>query len=214
MSAAAAIKTELKTHIFAASAWRQVAPVWAALERQCPRASFFLSEAWVETWLETFGPGLNVSILVFDASGVAVGACLLVSSRRWSVTVPVRRISLNASGEADFESTYIEFNDLLCRAGYEAAIAQAVAKHLSRQRWDEVRLDGLCQGPAYDALKEALERFDLEENWKPSYFVDLAAIRKKGTAYEMALSGSNRRKLRERTRYQAEAGPPASGMRQ
>lgn len=72
MSAAAAIKTELKTHIFAASAWRQVAPVWAALERQCPRASFFLSEVWVETWLEVFGAGLNVSILVFETGGRAV----------------------------------------------------------------------------------------------------------------------------------------------
>ena len=207
MSAAAAITSELTTRTYGLSAWPEVAPVWAELERHCPRASLFLSEVWVETWLETFGPGLDVSILVFEAAGSAVGACLLVSSRRWSAMVPVRRISLNASGEADSETTYIEFNDLLCREGYEPAIAEALAGYLSRQRWDEVRLDGLCQGPAYDALKSALREFDVEENWKPSYCVDLAAIREKGTAYEMALSGSNRRKLRERTRYQAEAGP-------
>jgi hypothetical protein len=208
MSAAVAITSELTTRTYAPSEWPEVAPVWAELERQCPRASFFLSEVWVETWLATYGPGLDVSILVFDASGVAMGACLLVSNRRWSAMVPVRRISLNASGEADHESTYIEFNDLLCREGYEAAIAEALAEYLSGQRWDEVRLDGLCQGPAYDAFKNVLRGCDLEENSKPSYFVDLAAIREKGTAYEMALSGSNRRKLRQVIRYyQTDAGP-------
>ncbi len=207
MSAAAAITSELRTRTYAASAWPEVAPVWAELERQCPRASFFLSEVWVETWLETFGAGLDLSILVFEAAGRAVGACLLVSTKRRSALLPVRRISLNASGEADSETTYIEFNDLLCREGYEVAIAEALAGHLSRRPWDEITLDGFCQGPAYDALKGVLRGLHPEENWKPSYFVDLAAIRKKGTAYEMALSGSIRRKLRERTRYQAEAGP-------
>jgi CelD/BcsL family acetyltransferase involved in cellulose biosynthesis len=207
MSAAAAITSELTTRAYAATAWPEVAPVWAELERECPRASFFLSEVWVETWIETFGPGLDVSILVFEAAGRAVGACLLVAAKRRSALLPVRRISLNASGEADSETTYIEFNDLLCRQGYEVAIAEALAGHLSGRQWDEITLDGFCQGPAYGALKGVLRRLDLEENWKPSYFVDLAAIRKKGTPYEIALSGSIRRKLRERSRYQAEAGP-------
>src|SRR3972149_5898684 len=60
------------------SKWPQVAPIWSDLAESSPHSSFCLSPEWVASWLEVFGGELKPEILVFEAEGVAVGACLLV----------------------------------------------------------------------------------------------------------------------------------------
>ena len=50
------------------SNWRQwsgFAPTWERIHNMCRDASFFLSRAWVDCWLATFGEDLNPDILAF-----------------------------------------------------------------------------------------------------------------------------------------------------
>ena len=93
--------------------------MWSDLLRACPQASFFLTGAWVETWMEVFGPRLDVSVMLFESTDEPVGACLVVHTRPRRAMIPLRRISINAAGESAADTTYIEFNDLVCRTGWE-----------------------------------------------------------------------------------------------
>jgi CelD/BcsL family acetyltransferase involved in cellulose biosynthesis len=186
-------------------AWPSIAPVWRELEEASPNSSFFLTEAWASAWLEVYGPQMDPSILVFESGGRAVGACLLVRSRR-NRLLPVERVSLNAAGEPAGETTYIEFNDLLCLEGWEEQIAKEIVRHLDGQDWEEFALDGFREGRAYEAFRGALGGLDQQEHWRPCYYVDLEAIRRSGTAYEDALSRTTRWQLRRKTKQYAETG--------
>jgi CelD/BcsL family acetyltransferase involved in cellulose biosynthesis len=202
-----ALACELSVSVHHRSAWPSIAPVWSELAAASPNCSVFLTEAWIGTWLEVYGPDLDPSILVFGSAGEAVGACLLVRTSQNQALLQVNRISLNASGEAAAETTYIEFNDLLCRAGWEERVAEAAARHILQQEWDELALDGFCNGRCYEVFQRVFGGLDSQEVWKPSYFVDLAAIRRSGIEYEMALSGSTRWQLRRKTRHFEAIGP-------
>lgn len=204
---ATALACELKISVHHRLAWPSIAPVWSELAAASPNCSVFLTEAWIGAWLEVYGPDLDPSILVFESAGRAVGACLLVKTRRSQALLQVNRISLNASGEPIAETTYVEYNDLLCREGWEGYVAEAAARHILQQEWDELALDGFCNDRCYEVFKRVFSALDSQEVWKPSYFVDLAAIRRSGTDYEMALSGSARSQLRRKTRHYEAIGP-------
>ena len=74
--------------------WAAVAPSWHLLAARSG-SSFFLTPAWVETWLEVFGEQLNTRLLTFVDAGEVVGACLLVRHLHWRKFIPMRRMHLN-----------------------------------------------------------------------------------------------------------------------
>jgi CelD/BcsL family acetyltransferase involved in cellulose biosynthesis len=121
--------------------------------------------------------------------------------------VPLRRIFLNAAGENPRDTTYIEFNSLLCEAGWEEAVAGKLAGLLQRESWDEFSLDGFQHSLAYDALKRHLAGFTLREKWRNSYHVDLAALRQEGRPFEASMSGHRRKLLRQNLRSYSRFGP-------
>jgi CelD/BcsL family acetyltransferase involved in cellulose biosynthesis len=194
----------LDTVIEPADHWSRVAPHWAELA-ESSHGSIFVMPVWIETWLETFGDLVDASVLLFKSETCPVGACLLVKSRR-SLLRPLRRLSLNASGEPEADTLHVEFNDLVCRPGWVPSFARLLAGYLIRQPWDQFRADGFCEGPGYDSLKQELACFATEERWQPSYYVDLAALRSAGLTYPQALPSDRRKGLLQRLRYQARAG--------
>ena len=198
----------LRLKLYPAAQWARVADTWAALAHSTRQASFYLDRRWVETWLEVFAAGLDVSAALFENAGQPVAACLLTRSRRVYGLIPLKRISLNAAGEKPADTTYIEFNSLICHAGWEEPVARMLADHLMGQEWDEFALDGFVPGPAYEALKEALRDLELEEVRQPSYYVDLAALRRFGRDYEEVLKSHRRRMVRQSMRsYTETLGP-------
>lgn len=166
-----------------------------------------MTEPWVDTWLAIFGSRLDASIVLFENGDGPVAACLLVKTRQNHAFIPILRISLNASGEDVGDTTYIEYNHLLCRSGWERAMAAALSEFLIPQQWDEFALDGFCLGPHYDALQHAFRCFDLDDTCHPSYYVDLAALRTSGKPYQMILSGHRRKLLRQSLRSYSALGP-------
>lgn len=186
--------------------WPRLAPVWADLYRQSGSRSFFLTEEWTETWLETFAGRLKVSILVFESEQGPAGICLLTECTRRPL-LRLRRLSLNAAGEAVSESTYIEHNNVLCRPGWETAVARRLAAHVLSLRWDEFALDGMQDGPIYQTLKRALSGINCEEESRPCHYADLLAPRRSGTTFEACLRGLHRKNLRRSIRQYATLGP-------
>jgi hypothetical protein len=205
-SRAAVLNGEIGISVHHRSAWARVARIWAELVEASEQSSFFVSEAWIETWLEIFGPRLDPSILIFEIGGQPVGTCLLVRAKSRLAGVPIKRILLNASGEAAADTTYSEFNDLLCRSGWDAPVAKALGMYLCAQDGDEIALERFSDGASYQTLRKVFDKLDLEEVWHPSYYVDLAALRASGMSYESVLGRTHRKHLRQNIRYHSELG--------
>ena len=187
-----------------ASNWPKFAPRWEKLAEGADY-SIFLSPLWMETWIETFGDVLNASLVSFRSSGLDVGACLVVEASP-SITQPLRKVSLNASGEAAADTLYVELNDVLTRPGWQAETAGALAEYLIGKSWDECKLDGFCPGTAYDVLKMQFAGFDIEEETQASYHVDLAALRTAGVSYCKALGPGRGKYVQRKMGYHSRLG--------
>ncbi len=194
----------LDTVVAPAVPWSRVAPIWTKLA-ETSQSSIFMSPLWVETWLETFGDLVKASVVTFRSGGLDVGACLLAESHR-SWKRPLRRISLNASGEPDEHTLYVEYNSLLCHEESMYSVGRALAGCVTQRSWDEFALNGFCPGRAFDLLKSELSAFQLEERWQACHYVDLAALRKVGLSYTQALGPGHRQYLRRKFRYYLQPG--------
>lgn len=195
----------VQASVHALAEWPRWAPVWEQLLSEQPGYSVFLTLPWIETWLETFEDALDANVLILSADDLVVGAGLMVKSGP-SLARPLRRISMNASGESAADTTYVEFNNVLARKDWEAQAGEALARQILRQPWEELALDGFCPGPAYDGMKRMLTGMPVQEVWRPSYYVDLAALRTSGNCYLSALTPSHRRHLQQNLRYHSERG--------
>ena len=164
-----------------------------------------MSPLWVETWLETFGDLVKTSVVTFQNDGSTVGACL-IGEPGWSWKRPLRRLTINASGEPAEHTLYIEFNSLMCREEWIESAASALTAYVSRRPWDEFELNGFCPGTVYELLKRKLSNLESEERWQPCYYVDLAGLRKSGVSYTQALGAGHRQYLRRKMRYYSLAG--------
>jgi CelD/BcsL family acetyltransferase involved in cellulose biosynthesis len=200
---------ECQVHVTAVSAaeWPQVSQLWERLAGASPHTSFFLTTAWMETWLQSFADVVEPSLLVFESGGAAVGACVIVASRRRRALLGFRRLSLNAAGEPDDDTTYIEFNTLLCHPGWEEPVAAALLDHLRQSEWDELSLDGFCECPGLATLQQGFADLAPETSVRPSYYVDLGALRRSPRAYEDDFGSTTRKHLRQNLRYYAKRGP-------
>jgi CelD/BcsL family acetyltransferase involved in cellulose biosynthesis len=194
----------LDTVVEPAANWSRIVARWAEVA-ESSEGSIFVSSVWIETWLETFGDRVHASVLCFKNGGQLVGACLLAETPR-SWLRPLRRLSVNASGEPQADTLHVEFNDVVCRPGWGPSVARALAAYLIQQPWDQFRADGFSDGLSFESLKQGLSGFESEERWQPSYYVDLASLRARGVAYPQALASDRRKDLLQRLRYQSQAG--------
>jgi CelD/BcsL family acetyltransferase involved in cellulose biosynthesis len=187
-----------------ATNWPSIASRWQQLAESCA-GSIFLSPLWIETWLETFGDVVQASLVTFRAAGQDVGVCMVVQTPA-SLARPLRRLSLNASGEPAEDTLYVELNDVLCRPGWQTETARALGAYVIGQSWDECKLDGFCPGPVYDELKREFAGLEIEENWQASYYVNIAALRTAGISYAQALGPGREKYLQRKLRYHAQLG--------
>jgi hypothetical protein len=176
--------------------WPEVVAVWSALAGACEHASFFLMPEAVGAWLDIFGPRLNPSILLFrDEEQSVVGAAILVRRTERRGPFAIRRVYLNTAGEDDADSACIEFNDLLCRPGYEPAVARALRAHVDGEPWDELAAPGFLDGDSLRGLRAAFADAQPVAQTTRDYYVSLTDVRRSGKDYVDLLAA------RERTRY-------------
>jgi CelD/BcsL family acetyltransferase involved in cellulose biosynthesis len=190
---------------YSPSAWAEIVPRWRELFEDIPRASFFLSPDWVETWLDTFGRALRPSIFRVDADGETIGACLLVSSSGRRGPFPVRRVYLNTAGEPAADNVCLEYNGLLARPGMEATFAAELGRHLASEAWDEFVVSGISKD-GLAIFRQALP-WSPDVRWISDYHVDLARLRMADIDYESNLSRNTRQQLRRSVRLYQALGP-------
>ena len=185
-------------------AWPQVLPSWVKLSSQC-KASFFLSNHWVTTWLDVFAEQLQPEILLFSKENNFVGACLLVRSMVRRGFLPFKCVYVNCAGESKADDTCVEYNRLVCLPGNEREVASSLQQYLQRDSWDELMLYGFEPQEENQTLSQGAYREKVTE--KPCRYVDFAALRREGVTYEKILSRKARKQIRRCIRqYQQTAG--------
>jgi CelD/BcsL family acetyltransferase involved in cellulose biosynthesis len=201
---------ELTTDTYDASAWHALAEAWRLLVERCAHATFFMTQHWVETWLETFGAKHRPRLLVFrEADGRIVGASLLVEGVRRRGPFVLRTIHLHTAGEDQRDSPCLEFNTLLSDPGYERAVARALRRHLAERQdgaWDELAAPGVVDGPGLDALRAAFAELTGTVDSRPSFYVPLDDLRAAGKDYVDTLPSRERTRYRQNARRYGEHG--------
>ncbi|MGY0557191.1 GNAT family N-acetyltransferase [Lysobacter sp. A421] len=175
---------------------------WMRLESQCD-ASPFTSWAWVSTWLAML-PG-TCRPLVFRASdetGV-FALCLLVKAPERGVgrLFGSHSLLLQETGDAQVDQVTIEYAGLLVRAGAEALGYATLFESIERLggSWRRLRISATAQADAIlSALPAGLDAASVDA--RPSYFVDLAALRASQRSYHASLGASTRGSLNQTRR--------------
>ena len=167
----------------------------------------FLSWHWIGTWLAE--SGIQPALLVARRNDVIVGLALIGQDCPRFGPLHLPRIYLNQAGVADLDCVYIEYNDLLVdcndaqatRAACLAALYGCSAA-LGGVQWQEMR----WAASATPAEHMPVHRNIVMEKSKISLspYVDLDAVRGKGSDFLALLSANTRRQIRRAIRlYEA-----------
>ena len=199
--------------VYPASAWPAIAPIWDTLVTAAPNASFFLSRPWTEAWFEVFADQLRPEILIVESASGVIGACVLVARTQRYGPVRWRRVHLNTAGEDDDDSPCLELNALLCRAGTEREVADALWSHLETQEWDEFVIEAAgeastleCIEAAASTAREPSQNYTLEKRSRTNYYVRLSEILDFKADYEQRLSRNTREQVRRSLKLYGQTG--------
>ncbi len=101
---------------------------WSALEARVP-AAFFLSPAWIGTWLATLPPRLRLYRAAAHRGRDVAGLAILVANPlRPLLRVPSRGIHFNATGDDRWDCIAIEHNGFLAAPADQPATSQQDGK--------------------------------------------------------------------------------------
>jgi CelD/BcsL family acetyltransferase involved in cellulose biosynthesis len=175
----------------------RVEPIWRALEARA-RPTYFLSWAWVDSWLAALPDEALPRLAVIGDCGAPVAAFFLGHRReRRHVVLASDVMYFNATGSPRHDELCIEHNAPL---GDARSLGELV--ELLPAGWDELVLPAVDQR-AFGDLRVG-DRFRVRvERESAAPFVDLEAVRARGD-YTALLGSSTRAQLRRARRVVGE----------
>ena len=169
---------------------------WTELLNRSSLSSAFMTWEWMMGWLETFGtPGTQVILVcVRDESGRLIALAPMMKERvLWRELIPVNRIRLLGTGEAEEDEVCSEYLDFIVADGEpRAQIVQKIFSWLQEnEQWDDILLEPVAeQSSLYEALSNVDHHLSVRaDEIAPSFYLPLP-----GTWEEfLAGLGSNQR---------------------
>lgn len=137
---------------------REIRDEWWQLLARCGQNEPTLSPAWVLSWWDTFGGGeRELRVAVLREGGRLVGLAPLVARhRRHRLLVPLRRLELACSGEAEQDEVSSEYIGVLAEKGCEREVARTLAGELANRSFDEFVIPKMnAEDPMAEALVSA-----------------------------------------------------------
>jgi hypothetical protein len=178
---------------------------WRPLFEASGTASIFLSEGWMQAWIDLYGRDFQGCWVHWEAEGRIVAGCLLVERVIHVRSIPFRSLFLNATGQAAQPTPFAEYNDLLYLPGYEDAVAADFVRLLQTQSWSRLLLSGHEAGGVASRVLKDIGGARTEQECKAARYVDLAAIGER--PFESSLGGrAGTRVRRNRREYQERLG--------
>jgi CelD/BcsL family acetyltransferase involved in cellulose biosynthesis len=195
-------------HFELAPAPADLAPLWRDLESRAD-PPFFLSWHWIGTWVATIADA--PMLLTGRAAGTVVLLGLLLPSKQRTLRLwPTHGLRLHTTGDEAEDVITIEYNGFLVARSWEGRAETAAIAFLNggirvgRRRWDELHLRGVP-----DRTEALLPPGVLTQvaSRKPSWRVDLDAVRQSGRPYLDHLSANTRQQIRRALRlYEGRTG--------
>lgn len=176
---------------------------WQRLFAEAANASAFLSPGWISTWLASYGSAFKGDWVSFWEGDHCVAGCLLLFRPAKVGPFPVRLAVINTAAEDAEESPWVEYNDVLCVAGFEDDVARALVDLLRERPWDQLYLSGYADGGVMSRLCQQYPNAAVDSVAKLSHFVDLG--RMTGNA-ESLLSSNSRTQIKRSMRLYGQRG--------
>ncbi|HME21702.1 MAG TPA: GNAT family N-acetyltransferase [Acetobacteraceae bacterium] len=182
--------------------------VWLDLEQRAI-APFFLSWNWIGCWVRE--ASLDPAVLIGRAEGrIVLLGILTPSTRRNLLPAAVHGLQLHMTGDPQKDVITIEYNGFLVDHSWVGKIeAKAIAFLLSAIRVEAHRRDELHlkNVPAEFENSVLASGFHFREvQRKPSWRIDLAAIRAAGKRHLDCLSANTRQQIRRSIRLYQKRG--------
>ncbi|MBW6493741.1 MAG: GNAT family N-acetyltransferase [Burkholderiaceae bacterium] len=177
---------------------------WPALFDAAANASPFLSPAYVEVWVEVFSAPFSGQWVSWYDGDTCVAGTVLLSRRSKRGPVPVHLLVIGTGAEDGENSPWVEYHDVLCRAGYEDRVAASLADILATMPWDRLYLPGFAADSVLERLFNGPLPGARDSYARPSLFVPLAGGG--AESYERALSRNTRSQLRRSLKLYGERG--------
>jgi CelD/BcsL family acetyltransferase involved in cellulose biosynthesis len=199
----------VRFHIQTDLPMQDLALLWRDLEARAD-TTLFLSWSWIGAWIAELGH--CPPVLFGEASGALVLLGLVVPQRRWEAgVIRVNGLRLHTTGERGKDCIAIEYNGFLVDRAWVGRIeAEAVGWLLRRatvggRRRDELHVMGMLE---CDRAKFVPPGYLVQQPYrKPSWRIDLDAVRASGRSYLDTLSANTRQQIRRSMRLYQEAGP-------
>lgn len=198
----------VRFEISAAMSYAELERVWLALEQRA-LPHFFLSWDWIGCWIAE--AALQPVVLIGRADErIVLLAALVPSSRRDVLPIATHGLQLHATGNRQQDIITIEYNGFLVDRDWAGTVESAAITFLldginvAGQRRDELHLRNIATDlePAVAATGFAVS----ELQRKPSWRIDLAALRGTGIGYLDSLSANTRQQIRRSLRLYEKRG--------
>jgi hypothetical protein len=169
--------------------------------------SFFLSWGWVENWILSLPENSKLVLLVAKEKEKPVLAFFVGGPiDQVRKIIPVKSISLNATGIPVYDRLCIEYNTFLFQKSFSCELKQILDS--IPIDWEEFLLPwmdmSLCPG---NCLQDGLRPYYvLTRKRSPSHYVDLEKIRDRNGDYLSLLSRKARHQIRQTERRYSENG--------
>ncbi len=182
--------------------------LWRDLEARAD-ITFFLSWSWIGAWIAELGH--CPPVLFGEAGGALVLLGVVVPQRRRDAgVIRVDGLRLHTTGERGKDCIAIEYNGFLVDRAWAGHVeTEAVAWLLrraivARRRRDELHIVGMLERDRTTFVPPGC--FVQEPYRKPSWRIDLDAVRASGNSYLDTLSANTRQQIRRSMRLYQEAG--------
>lgn len=189
---------------------RDCSASWPAVEAALaarPPESVFRSAAWFRSCIETWGDRAAWRVLESTTDqGRTAWSLLGARTEIRHRVLPVRVLALGQAIDDALDQPWIEQNGFLgCDPGdFATHMGQLLDRLAGEHDWDELRLGGMSEGDAREAMRQA-ERVGLSVRLaieQPTFDVDLDDVRSRhGGDYLAALSANTRQQLRRSRRH-------------
>jgi protein-tyrosine-phosphatase/predicted ATP-grasp superfamily ATP-dependent carboligase/CelD/BcsL family acetyltransferase involved in cellulose biosynthesis len=189
-----------------------IAGLWRDLEGRSD-AAFFLTWDWIGCWLRE--TGTSPYVLVGRDQGKIVALALVQPARlRRHGLLDVDALMFHQVGDPNIDVISIEHNGILVDRAYGLAATEACIDFLTRSKigdtgkdWDELHFGGLPVSAEFRSLTDRAGLMTWHFSYKPSWVVDLSAVRETGGSYLDSLSANTRYQIRRSTRIYEKRGP-------
>jgi protein-tyrosine-phosphatase/predicted ATP-grasp superfamily ATP-dependent carboligase/CelD/BcsL family acetyltransferase involved in cellulose biosynthesis len=188
-----------------------LAAIWRDLEARAD-VTFYLTWDWIGHWLAEIDAECYAVIGRLDHKIVALAILTHATYRRHGI-LKLNALLLHETGKSDNDVITIEYNGILTDRSVADQATVGCLRFLQGPEvaaaigggWDEIRFGGVAQ--SFERYLEATGLRVWQLSTKPSWAVDLEAVRRSGLSYLDHVSANTRYQVRRALRLYEQRGP-------